>query len=50
VKARRGLWLAAAAALVMLPSLALAASPNGAGQAGLFGLVVAGMVLALIVG
>ena len=50
MKARRGLWLTVAAALMMLPSLALAAGPNSAGQAGLFGLVVVGMVLALIVG
>jgi hypothetical protein len=35
---------------MMLPSLALATSRNGDGQTGLFGLVVAGMVLALIVG
>jgi hypothetical protein len=34
----------------MLPSLALAAGPASAGQVGFFGLVVAGMVLALIVG
>ena len=50
MKVRRGLWLTAAAALMMLPSLALAARLNDAGQAGLLALVVVGMVLALIVG
>jgi cell division protein FtsW (lipid II flippase) len=50
VKAWRGLWLMAAAALIMLPSLALAARLNDAGQAGLLALVVVGMLLALIMG
>jgi hypothetical protein len=49
VKARR-LWLTVAAALMMLPSLALAAGPDSASQAGGFALVIAGMLLAVIVG
>ena len=42
-------WLAAAAALIMIPSLALAAAPPGLGQAIGFGAIVLGMLLALAV-
>ena len=42
-------WLAAAAALIMVPSLALSATPPGLAQAIVFGVIVLGMLLALAV-
>jgi hypothetical protein len=47
---RREVWLTAAVALIMLPSLALAAAPPGASRIIGLGLVLAGMLLAVIVG
>ena len=49
-RSKRDLWLAGAAALMMIPSLALAVAPAGGGQVACLALVAAGMGLALVVG
>ncbi|HSB90679.1 MAG TPA: hypothetical protein VLD63_11710 [Anaerolineales bacterium] len=43
-------WLAAAAALIMIPALALSAAPPGLAQAVALGAIVLGMLLALAFG
>jgi hypothetical protein len=49
LRGSRERWLAAAAALIMIPSLVLSAAPSGPVPVVAFGAIVLGMLLAMAV-